>query len=180
MIERLITSFLKYGSLSPEEKAAIIESTEIREFRKGDYLLKEGEVSNFSYFVLKGCIRQYSLVDGDERTSRFFQEDEWVISVEEISENASSRINWVCMENCTLVAGNENRAQALFEKFPGLESISRKVVESAFSEIQKSILSYYSETPEQRYLSLSKNQPLFCSGFRNITSPVTSASNQNH
>ncbi len=159
MIDKLINNFLKYGSLTLPEKEAIINSSEIKETKKGDFLLEEGQNSYDSYFILKGCIRQYNLSDGIEKTTRFFTEDEWLISVDDISENATSTVNWICMEDCTLVSGNEQKAQELFKHFPRLESLSRKIVEKAFSEIQKSILSFYSETPEQRYLSLLKSQP---------------------
>ncbi len=159
MIDKLINNFLKFSPLSLPEKEAIIKSTEIKEFKKGDFLIKEGQKNQNSYFVLKGCIRQYNLSDGIEGTTRFFIEDEWIISVNESSENAISIFNLICMEDCTLVSGNEQKAQELFEKFPRLETISRKIVETAFSEIQKSVLSYYSETPEQRYLSLVNSQP---------------------
>jgi CRP-like cAMP-binding protein len=158
MIDRLINNFLKYGLLSPEEIEAILQSTEIREFKKGDFLLREGQKSINTYFVLRGCIRQYNLSNGDEKTTRFFFEDDWVLSVNEVSENATSLFNWICLEDCTLVSGNEQKAQELFVNFPRLETISRRIVEDAFSKIQKSVLSYYSESPEQRYLSLIKTQ----------------------
>lgn len=159
MIDRLINNFLKFGSLSQTEKETIIQSTEIKESRKGDFLLKEGQKSINSYFVLQGCIRQYNLSNGDEKTTHFFTEGEWIISVDENSENPISIHNWICMEDCILVTGNEQKAQELFDKFPKLETISRKIVETALSEIQKSILFYHSHTPEQRYLSLIDKHP---------------------
>lgn len=159
MVEKLINNFLRFDSLSLAEKDAIIKSTEIKKFSRGDFLLKEGQKSNDSYFILKGCIRQYNLSDGVEKTTQFFVEDDWVISVEEINKNAVSMFNWICIEDCTLIMGNEQKAQELFKKFPRLETISRKIVESAFSEIQRSLLAYYSETPEQRYISLIKTRP---------------------
>jgi CRP-like cAMP-binding protein len=158
MIDRLINNFLKYGLLSPEEIEAILQSTEIKEFKKGDFLLREGQKSINTYFVLRGCIRQYNLSNGDEKTTRFFFEDDWVLSVNEVSENATSLFNWICLEDCTLVSGNEQKAQELFVNFPRLETITRRIVEDAFSKIQTSVLSYYSESPEQRYLSLIKTQ----------------------
>ncbi len=159
MIDKLINNFLKYGSLTLPEKEAIINSSEIKETKKGDFLLEEGQNSYDSYFILKGCIRQYSLSDGNEKTTRFFTDDEWLISVDDISENATSTVNWICMEDCTLVSGNEQKAQELFKHFPKMESIARKIIEKAFSEINSSIISFYSETPEQRYLSLLKSHP---------------------
>lgn len=159
MIDRLINNFLKFGSLSQAEKEAITQSTTIQEFKKGDYLLKEGQKSINSYFVLQGCIRQYNISNGDEKTTRFFTEGEWVISVDEIPGNPVSLHNWICMEDSILVTGNEQKAQELFDKYPKLETISRKIVETAFSEIQKSFSFYHSETPEQRYLSLVDKYP---------------------
>lgn len=159
MINKLIDNFLKFSSLSKPEKEAILKSTEIKDFKKGDFLLKEGQQSNTSFFVLKGCVRQYNLLDGDEKTTKFFVEEEWIISVDEISENPISIHNWICMEDCILVTGNEQKAKKLFELHPRLETISRKIVETAFSEIQRSILFYHSATPEQRYLTLVNKQP---------------------
>jgi hypothetical protein len=78
--------------------------------------LREGQKSINTYFVLRGCIRQYNLSNGDEKTTRFFIEDEWVISVNEVSENATSAFNWICLEDCTLISGNEQKAQELFVK----------------------------------------------------------------
>jgi len=159
MINKLINNFLKYGNLSQDEKDAIIQSTEIKNFRKGEFLLREGQKSVDSYFILKGCVRQYYTSNEDEITTRFFFEEDWVISVNEYSENQGSIHNWICVEDCIVIAGNEQKARQLFEKFPGLETISRKIVEKAFSEIQRSVISYHSENPEQRYLSLITNHP---------------------
>lgn len=158
-LDLLIKNFLKYGSLSAAEREAIIESTEVKSYKKGDYLLKEGQWSSASFFVLEGCVRQFSLLNGEDLTTRFFVEGNWIISPEEISEQSVSIHNWVCMEDCHLVTGNEQKAKQLFHRFPGLETISRKIVEAAFADLQKSMLSRYAETPEQRYLSLVQSHP---------------------
>ncbi len=113
MIEKLINNFLKFSTLTEPEKEAIIESTEIKEYKKGNLLLKEGQKSFNSFFVLRGCIRQFNVVDGNEKTTKFFIEDEWIISTSENSENTISIFNWICMEDCTLVTGNETGTTTL-------------------------------------------------------------------
>jgi CRP-like cAMP-binding protein len=159
MTDKLINNILKYGALSQGEKDAIIQSVEIKEFKKGDFLLKEGQKSLTSYFILKGCIRQYFLLNGNEMTTRFFTEDDWVISVEVNSENSISTHNWIAMEDCIVITGNAQKGQKLFDEFPRLETISRRMVESAFIEIQESVIFYNSKTPEERYLSLINRYP---------------------
>ena len=48
-------------------------------FKKGTILLKEGQNSFDNYFVVSGCVRQYILKDGDERVTKFYTEEEWIL-----------------------------------------------------------------------------------------------------
>lgn len=59
--------------LSNEEVEAIAETMTILHYKKGTVLLKEGQISTEVYFVLDGFVRQYFLVDGEERTCNFFK-----------------------------------------------------------------------------------------------------------
>ena len=54
----------KYISLTEDEKNAIVSLDIFRSIKKGTTLLKEGQKSQDSYFVLKGCIRKYYIIDG--------------------------------------------------------------------------------------------------------------------
>jgi CRP-like cAMP-binding protein len=61
----LIRSLSKYTPITEELEKALIESAFIRSFNKGTVLLKEGDISNECYFILKGCIRSYYIIDGE-------------------------------------------------------------------------------------------------------------------
>lgn len=157
MVHLLIEHFQSVSNLSPDEIHAIEIGTTIKEFKKGDYLLRAGQFSENSYFLLKGCVRQYINLDGDEKTTRFFLEGEWLISLQ--NADTSSPDNWICMEDCTLVSGDESKARQLFEKFPRLESISRKIVEKALTELQLHLTAFYTDSPETRYQKLLQKRP---------------------
>jgi hypothetical protein len=66
----------KYVSLTEDEKNAILSLDLFRSVKKGTTLLKEGQKSQDSYFVLKGCIRTYYIIDGEEKTTAFYTEME--------------------------------------------------------------------------------------------------------
>ena len=68
----LVQFISQFPSLSEEETEAIAKQITVRTFSKGTILLREGEICNECYFVLKGCVRQYYFVDGDEKTTAFF------------------------------------------------------------------------------------------------------------
>jgi len=90
-----------------EESESIIRSMQTRALKKGAYLLKEGQISTNTYFVLEGCIREYILSDGEEKTTNFFSEEQWAISLHSSSPNSFATHNWVCLEDTIVVVGNE-------------------------------------------------------------------------
>lgn len=61
----------KYVSLTDDEKTATLSAEIFRSDKKGTILLKEGQKSKDSYFVIKGCIRTYYVLDGEEKTTAF-------------------------------------------------------------------------------------------------------------
>jgi CRP-like cAMP-binding protein len=64
----------KYVSLTEDEKNALLSLDLFHSVKKGTVLLKEGQISKESYFVLKGCIRTYYNIDGEEKTTAFYTE----------------------------------------------------------------------------------------------------------
>ena len=72
-MENEFTSYLAGLSIfSEEEKQFLAENIKVVSFKKGDLLIREGEIATRCYFVLKGCVRQYKLIDGEEKTTAFF------------------------------------------------------------------------------------------------------------
>jgi len=64
----------KLGSFTPEDIDSAVELIHVKTYKKGEHLLREGEVSAKSFSVVSGCVRQYYLVDGDEKTTFFYTE----------------------------------------------------------------------------------------------------------
>mgnify|MGYP003484294077 CR=1 FL=1 len=131
----------------------------VETFKKGTMLLREGQVQVNSYFILEGCIREYILIDGEEKTTNFFTEEQWVVSINSISQQIPSNHFLECSLDSTLVVGNRQKEEGLYRQFPKLETISRKVMEKVFAGQQEIMASYTTDTPEQRYLKLLKSRP---------------------
>jgi CRP-like cAMP-binding protein len=159
MQRKLLDYFSRISPLTKEESDAIAETMHIQNFKKGTILLREGQVSVEAYFVVEGCVRQYVLVDGEEKTNNFFTEEQWVISIKSISHQTPSAHFLECCTDSFLVVGNREKEDDLYRKFPRFESISRKVMEKVFAEQQEIMASYQTDTPEQRYLKLLKTRP---------------------
>ena len=140
------------------------ESDELRKleimepFRKGELLLRAGEYSNKTYYVRKGCIRSYYLVDGEEKTTAFYVENEPILPVCVTTQKASEYF-LSCVEDSVLQVSTPDMEQAFFEKFPRFHNICRVFSEQMSARNQMSFDRYMNSTPEQRYLFIMKERP---------------------
>jgi CRP-like cAMP-binding protein len=159
MKEKFSNHFAKYSPLSESEVKAIHDSMIIKRFSKDDFLIREGQVMKDTYFVLQGCVRQYKLVDGNEITTKFFTEEQWIISTGDMNDNEPSADYLVCCEDTVVSVGNEESAIRIFEHFPRFESIARAIVQDVLFDYQKMLSAFITQTPEQRYLNLQKTRP---------------------
>lgn len=159
MNNRLIDYFLRISNLNADEVSVLTESMFVQKFKKGSFLLKEGQVSHDTYFILDGCVRQFTILDGDDKTINFFTEEQWIISLENFTSKTPSKYSLVCVEDTTVVLGNEQKAQELFKQFPRFETISRQIMETVLFEQQNLMTSYITDKPEQRYLKLLETRP---------------------
>jgi CRP-like cAMP-binding protein len=159
MENKIVKYFSQITTLNKEEEKALEDGMDTTNFKKDTFLIKEGQTSLDTYFILEGCLRQYCLIDGEEKTTNFFTEGQWVIALTGLTQDTPSFHNLVCMEDTSLVVGNEQKAQELFKKFPRFETLARVVMEKSFVEQQQLMTSFHTDTPEQRYLKLLKSRP---------------------
>lgn len=159
MDEKLLNHFTRFKPLSNEEVEAIDETMRYQQFGKGTVLLKEAQISSDTYFVLEGIVRQYYLIDGVEKTSDFFSDEQWVVSLNHINPNNPSPYYLECCTDCSLLIGNSQKGEGLFKKFPNLETISRKLMERVFTEQQEKIEAFTINSPTLRYQNLLKSRP---------------------
>lgn len=158
MENEIIKYLSKYTSLSDELTKIIIESTVIRNFRKGTLLLREGEFSNESFFVLKGCVRSYLLSDGEDKTLEIYTEEQPILPLS-YGKAIPSKHFLECIEDSTLTINTPEHENAMFLKYPQFESICRIISEVMMLNIQESLVNFKTTNPEERYLFLLKKRP---------------------
>ena len=145
--------------LTEEESNAIARLMSVQQYKKGTVLLKEGQISANTYFVLEGCVRMYYLVDGEEITKNFFTEEQFVTAIKSNSQGVPSTHFLDCCEDSTLLIGNRLEEENLYKKFPRLEEVSRKLMLKTFEAQQHEMAAYLTDSPEQRYLKLLASRP---------------------
>lgn len=123
-------------------------------------LLRQGEVASKCYFVLSGCIRQYTCgADGKEITCNFFTEKQAAVLFKSYKQKIPSDYFLSCVEDSILLIGDLASEEAMYLKFPELKEITRSIMELNFGETQEESAMFMGASPEERYLNLLEKRP---------------------
>lgn len=149
----LLNYLSKHISISSELEKIIVHSSNIKKYKKGTILLKEGDISNESYLILKGCMRSYLIKDGEDKTIEFYTEEEPVTSMTYGKKEPSTHY-LECIEDTIANVNTPEYEHAMFEKFPQFESVCRIMGEVMMSNYREKFTRYKMTNPEDRYLDL--------------------------
>lgn len=158
-MENILFAFIsKYIVLTDDEKNALLSLNLFRTIKKGTILLKEGQYSNESYFVLKGCIRSYYIIEGEEKTTAFYTEMDALTPHCVISKTYSDYFI-SCVEDCILTVSDSDMETEINKKFPKFDFMCKKLSEELLSRQRIDFDEFKISSPEQRYLNLLQKRP---------------------
>lgn len=148
----------KYVSLTEDEKNALLSLNLFHSVKKGTVLLNEGQKSKESYFVLKGCIRIYYIIDGEEKTTAFYTELD-ALTPHCVTNNSTSDYFISCVEDCIILISNTDMSEEVNRKFPKFDTMCRMLSEELLAKNQIDFDEFKTSSPEQRYLNLMQKRP---------------------
>lgn len=158
-MEKILFDYIEnYISLSEEEKQIIKDLSLTKYCRKGTVLVEADKKSQDNYFVLKGCLRCYYIVDGEEKTTEFYTELE-ILSPPCVMDGSYSKYYLTCAEDTVLLVSNPQIEQEAFAKFPRFETLCRVLSEQLATKTKVEFDNFKTSNPEKRYLSLIENRP---------------------
>lgn len=154
-MDSMITDYLKrYIDVSPALGKELKEANLIRSYTKGTIILREGEEHFSTYFVLKGCLRSFTIRDGEDITIDFFLDEDPVLPIETIAS-----FNLETLENSILLVSNERIEKEITSNFPQLKELCLSMSEMLSSKLQREFSIFKTRTPEERYLWLLNEKP---------------------
>jgi CRP-like cAMP-binding protein len=149
----------KFPVLSQEDKQALLALLPVRAYPKGMVLLAAGEVARACYLVLQGCIRQYQLQDGQEKTTAFFTEEQAAVSFTSYIEQVPCNHFFVCAEDVVAIVGSPEQEREMYSQFPKLEGLTRLLMEQGLGKQQEEFAAFMTASPAQRYQRLCETRP---------------------
>lgn len=158
-MEEILFNFIsKYISINEDEKNAILSLNLFHSVKKGTILLKESQKSRDNYFVLKGCIRTYYIIDGEEKTTAFYTELD-ALTPHCVTNNTPSDYFISCVEDSIILISDADVGMEINSKFPKFDTMCRILSEELLAKERVDFDEFKTSSPEQRYLNLIKNRP---------------------
>ncbi len=142
-----------------EEKDYFADKIIVKKVKKGEFLLKEGQFLKASYHLFKGCIREYYLKDGEEKTVSFYTAGDSLSDEPDKANRVPSTVSWECVSECIISIFTFEVEKEMFRRFPRLESLCRIETEKQYSNYKTEVNNYLSSSPGERYENLMNTKP---------------------
>jgi CRP-like cAMP-binding protein len=151
MYALLLHNIARYVTLSPGEEQQLLSALQYRKIPKRTYLLQEGEVCRYDYFILQGCLRQYEVDEaGREHIVQLGFEDWWISDWHSLLTHTPSAFNIDALEDAAVAQISKEALDQLFIEVPALNTYYRIILQRAFAALQKRVL-LHQKTAEERY-----------------------------
>lgn len=162
MFEQVAASIQHFGNLSPENVSVVLDRLTHLAVKKGDCLIKEGQVCRTFYFIHQGCFRHYTIQDsGEEATLSLVIEGEWFFEYKSFMTQQPSE-NIIQAEADSEVFGlnvlDFHELVKLSDSFFRLGQIMEQAIRN--QDFQHNRLS-----PEQKYERLLQTNPALLQHF---------------
>jgi CRP-like cAMP-binding protein len=157
-VMEVINSLADVGD-TQDEKDFFSETRDVRRVAKGTILLREGQINKTSYYLFKGCVREYHLKDGEEKTVLFYTAGETLSDEGDKIERLPSSVNWECVTDCIMSFFPYELEKEMYRRFPRLEAQCKMAAVKEYSNYKKEINNYLASTPGERYEHLIQTKP---------------------
>ncbi len=127
---------------------------------KNDFLLREGEVCNETFFVEKGLLRMYSIDRNGKEHIIQFAPEKWLISDRSsLYFNEKSKYYIEAVEESEILLLKNGFFTGIIEKFPNIAENSELLLQKHIRNLQNRVNSLLAETAEERYMNFIRMYP---------------------
>jgi CRP-like cAMP-binding protein len=158
--ELLLKNIARHIHLDKEEINFFFSLLNSRTLKKKEFLLRQGDVCKTENFIVKGCVRMYSIDEtGLEHIVMFGVEGWWTSDLFSFLTGTVSDYYIDALEETELFQISKPDLERLYERVPKFERFFRLLLQNAFIALQKRINQNLSFSAEQRYIDFITRYP---------------------
>ena len=148
-----------YSTLTYECQQEFSNCSKILVHKKGAILVKEGQYSDKTFFIIEGCARAYYLKDGKDISDWFAFENDFISSINSFFLNIPSPHYIELLEDSVLLEIPRKDVEILSSKYHDFERLSKVIVIKTMLQLQERITSMQFHSAEQKFENLLTIRP---------------------
>jgi len=161
-MQNFINHIKKHVSLTADEIDMLSSCIKIKEFKKKEFLLEEGQVCKANYFVENGLLRMFYFNNkGIEQITHFALENWWLADYMSYIMQAPGKFYIQAIEKSQVVLIEHHKQEDMFKKLPQLERYFRITTQRAYAAAQMRIKYHHDYSKEENYRSFVSLFPEF-------------------
>ena len=148
------------AKMTEAEVQTVINSFKRIEFKKGDFLLREGETANEYFCLEKGLIRSFvHNYKGDDITTNFFGGNDIVVEASSLFQRIPTKENIQTLTDCICWRIDFGTFQQHFHQIEGFREWGRRYLSQSLFHYKQRSIAMIADSATDRYLTLLKQQP---------------------
>jgi CRP-like cAMP-binding protein len=160
--DNVLKNISRYVKLTKEEEDEFCSLLAIRQIKKKQFLVHEGQISSYESYVNKGCFRTY-IIDrnGAEHNFYFAMEDWWTSDIYSRTFNTPAFCNIVAVEDSEILQITQHQLEGLMVRLPKIEHFFRTIYQRSMAIHQYRLMQQLNMTSEERYRQFREKYPEF-------------------
>jgi len=156
----ILNNINKHFSINSEEKEYFTSLLDFVSVKRKEFLVRKDEIARHTYFIIKGCLRNYEIDrEGDIHISLFAMENWWVSDLHSFLTQTPSYGFVDAIENSEVFRLSKTNYEKLFEEVPKFEHYFRILHQNAYVALKDRLIGNLSLTAEERYINFQEKYP---------------------
>jgi CRP-like cAMP-binding protein len=156
-----INSIKSFITISDADLKEIASYCSVVKLGKNEFLLKEGQVCQYIYFINSGVVRHYYITDHNEVTRWISMANDFTSSLRSFISQTPSRENLQTITECEIGLINRKAFDHLIKSNVGFKNLWIKTLEYNYLTIEDRVFSLIEKSAEERFNWMINNHPRF-------------------
>ena len=144
----------------PKVKADLIAPLfKAADYKKGDFLVREGQQCLHLGFIVSGFMRVYNYKDGRDITQWISCQDDLITDLSSFTFHTPSRWNIQAMSDVQLQVIHRNDFENITSSIPDWDKIIRVFLSKCFLNLEDRVFSFLALSAQERYDQLFASKP---------------------
>ena len=129
----------------------LLKNAKTKTFKKGDYILKKGELCRYLFFINKGFAKICFVKNDKEFNMQFFAEHRVFTVFDSYLTQTPSNFMLIAIEDTNITLIPQKEVEKLCQQHHGIETFMRKLISVAAIRMMKRISETLEENATKRY-----------------------------